>query len=162
MRQEELFEDAHPVVFCLGCLQLLAQVKGGCSPERAKGTARSFEYTSGMNGLTCMGSCIPKQERVIGSCCLRSMSRSSPLPCSSLHKRLVRGLSGRSSWCWIVLAGIAVRFSPFLMASTWCFSLPTPRSCSLRSAYGRSATKFLPIVALRRSTNFKRSKHNVV
>ena len=35
-RQEEAFEDAHPVVVRLGRLQLLAQVKGGCSPEHGK------------------------------------------------------------------------------------------------------------------------------
>src|SRR5712692_3615916 len=35
-RQEEAFEDAHPVVVRLGRLQLLAQVNGGCSPEHGK------------------------------------------------------------------------------------------------------------------------------
>src|SRR5215469_4419816 len=36
MRQEEVLEDAHPVVFCLSCLQLLAQVKGGCAKDAGK------------------------------------------------------------------------------------------------------------------------------
>ena len=34
--EEEAFEDAYPTFWCLGCLQLLAQVKGGCSAKHGK------------------------------------------------------------------------------------------------------------------------------